>query len=65
MFLSIIIPSPNSLGRNMDVFLWLLIDELNHCGHLRLWCMMSQAKKSDEKSFDVHYQWFSCVWDGF
>jgi hypothetical protein len=28
MFLSIIIPSSNSLGWNIDVYLWLLIDEL-------------------------------------
>jgi hypothetical protein len=29
MFLSIVIPSPNSLSRNIDVFLQPLIDELN------------------------------------
>jgi hypothetical protein len=67
MFLSTIIPSCNSLGRNIDVCLQLLIDELKQLWLLGLWLMMSWGIYffSNEGSFDVDYKWFSCVWDGF
>jgi len=53
MFLSTVMPSPNSLGRNID-----------DIRGFDLWCI-KEIKFSDEDSFDVDYQWFSSLWNDF
>ena len=53
MFLSTVMPSLNSLGRNID-----------DIRGFDLWCI-KETKFSDEDSFDVDYQWFSSLWNDF
>ena len=45
MFLSMVIPVPSSPGRNIDVCLRPLIDELTQLGPLELWLMTSRGNK--------------------
>ena len=58
MFLSTIIPSPNSLGRNIDVCLQPLIDELAQLWSSRAltYDVFDETKFSYDGSFDVDYQ---------
>ena len=56
ILLSTVISGPNSLGRNIDIYLSLLIDEFN-----QLWSSETlmydvlKKKNLDESSFDVDY----------
>jgi hypothetical protein len=68
MFLFIIIHSPNSPSRNIDVNLSSIVnwwvESVVVLYQFEAWCL-EEIEFLDEDNFDVDYQWFSYVWDGF
>jgi hypothetical protein len=67
IFLYMVVPGSNSPSRNIDVSFRSLFDELNQLWSSRIfyvWCL-KEIRFSDEGSFNVDYQWFYYVWEGF
>lgn len=56
LMLTLLIPGPQSLGKDMDVFLWTLIDELN-----KLWVdgIDTHDAASDNRVFKM---WVALLW---